>query len=326
MSLKSLFAIWLTTLYSLVVQSEPLGIIPAIEEGYSRIKFEFQSDIWTRPDQNKESPVRFYGGTIHLPLIQTNEWSASLKSSDESLSLARTDMHVGNNVVEIGSNLQSRSIGLGLEKRTEKSTFTFFAFHDSASEEPYRNDRDVFNRYAFAYHLPSLFNEDSVRWFLGLESSNNRGYLNGQTLPIVGASFKPHSNTTVIIGIPFLRVIWHEPGFWTSQIHMGVVGVSYEGEFIHSGEVSSFIQSGISTRSYAHTQRLNDEKRLFYQENYYEGGLKLRVKKTTVFRFVGGFSNGRKLYEGQQSFRSQGAVQSINSDLYSKISMEFQIL
>lgn len=305
--------------YSSLVLAEPLGAIPAVEEGDAKLSLKSQSDLWLHLDQDKKSPIHILDLGLKIPIWQNAGWKTSITASNEALNLGRAEADIGNHPVYIGTNLQSRSVGFGLEKQFEKeSALLFFGFYDSSSNMPYHTEKEVSKRVALAFKFARLGDD---QWIIGAERSDNRGYMNGEILPSFGVARTFSKKLIVFIGFPFVRVNWDDLSMWKWRLRLSPVGSDSEIEMIRNSKISLYSKMGLSTRGYANAHRAQDDLRLFYEEKFLEIGYRIKVNDPTTFSFFAGFSMDRKFYEGKQSFKPIGKVQRIDADVRGGLSM-----
>lgn len=209
--------------------AQPLGTVPTVDEGGARFEFQFRSDLWLRMDQNKETPLRFYNTAFKLPFAKMNGWTSSLTVRGEALSLGTGDVVIGDRPVEIGPNLRSMSVGLGLEKTFDDGgALSVFAFHDSASDQPYSGGRQISNRLAVVRHRPV---GGGVRWLYGAEQSGNRGYLNGRPIPVFGASVRLGESWIMALGFPFVTAQWVRDGATFVTLRLSPTGAHADAQW-----------------------------------------------------------------------------------------------
>lgn len=298
----------------------PLGIVPEIEEDRMRVIFKARSDLWLSPYEDKETPIRIYEGQLRLPASLFDSWMGSLSLTSETVSLGRTDLLIGKRSTSLSSNLQSQSIGFGLERKMEnKSSISFYGALTSASDEPFKNGRDIWTEATTSYRSPMWGLWQGI---FALNYSKNRGFLNDQALPLVGAAYKWSSNLNFIVGFPFARVTWNSLN-WTITATATPVGGSLYIDYIYSDSLLILMSAGVSSRSYLHVNRTEDKYRLIFEEKYAEVGLKRILSPKTLIGFKAGASFDRSVYEAITVFHPESSKSHITGDLTSGIFLEF---
>lgn len=300
-----------------------LGMIPTVDKHNLRLIIEGRTDLWTSAYRYKEAPLRLHEVRFRARLINSEFWSASAHVGAESLSSGRTDLTVGRNPVFIGSDLRSQSAGFGVKRTaSDASSFSVFAAYNSSSDEPYKNTRDIWTEVSMFYEFAP---QDTLQWVIAANSSKNRGFLNDQIVPFVGVHYKPGSNFSATIGFPFARFIWSNEDFWTTSVYLTPVGIHGEMAHMSLPYLSWRMKAGLSSRSYLHVNRIDDQMRLIFEEKYLEGGFKSKVSDQTFVTFSIGTSFDRALYEAKSVFYAEGSKTDLNKDLYGVIQMEFEL-
>lgn len=301
--------------------ARPLGEFPAVEIGNPRIEVELLSDLWTSPYQNKENPQRLYQAEIKIPLYRSEAWKSSLNFEGEGQSLGRPDLAIGQHQILLGQDLRSQSVGFAVDKTNEdKSSIGFFISYESASDEPFQAQRDISKDFTLIY-VSKL--HGAWQWLTGVDQSKNRGFRNGELIPFVGFIYQTEKNFRMTAGFPFLRLDWVGNNDWGANFTAGKVGLHGELIFYAWPDISLHARSGISNRSYSHKNRVEDERRLFYEDKYLDIGFRKQLSEKTNFGIQVGHAFDRKVFEGEQVFDPIGPVVEINADLYGGIQMEY---
>ncbi len=321
MKLASWLCLLVWVLLSLPAQSKSLGNFPAVEEGSPRIEFDLLSDLWRTPYQHKETPQRLYQGALKIPFLKSDTWRASLTTEAEGRSVGKPDLSVGDHQVQVRSDLRSQSVGLGIDNQAvDRSSFALFASYDSASDEPFEHRRDIFTTLTTMYTTSP---QGDLQWIYGVNYSENRGFMNGKALPILGVTYQAGLQLRVTAGFPFLRLQWTDLDVWNASIVATPVGLQVQAGRIFEPNISVLIRGGIANRSYAHADRIEDERRVIFEEKYYDLGFKVPLSEHTVYGFRVGYGFGRRLFEGRRVFSPIGPVQTFDSDIYGGFHLEY---
>lgn len=302
------------------VQARPLATFPTVEEGDTRVRFDFTSDIWNSPYQNKEMPQRIYELQLKVPFIKNENFKTSFTIDGEGRSVGRPDLVVGHDRILIGPDLRSQSVGFAFDyKDPDKSSMAFYISYDSASDEPYRNKRDI------SVATTALYTSKPYghwRWILGMNQNENRGYQNGQAIPVIGLVYQPDASLRISFGYPFLRINWEF--FQDNYMKLTAMPAGIRDEFIHYiwPDISLFAAATVSNRSYEHFNRTDEDLRLIFEEKSIEAGFRISVSTSTVFGLTAGYGFDRRIFEGKQVFMPIGPVERINPDSYAGVSLE----
>ncbi|MBO9666590.1 MAG: hypothetical protein J7501_07215 [Bdellovibrio sp.] len=298
----------------------PLGTIPTIEEQSMRLLLSLRSDLWSSPYTYKESPVRIFGGEFRVPIYTAKTWAISANIYDESLNLGRAEFQLGKESVFIGNSLRSQSAGIGARKDFGNgSSLTVFAASATASDDPWGNASDIWFEGTVNYRWQKT---GAYQWFLALNQSNNRGFYNGKLFPYAGVSYES-TDFEAAFGFPFVHITWGNLDTWKNEFLLTPFGVSLT-TFKNLRENFQFrATTGYTVRSYLHESRSDDDDRLYYQELLAEAALKKYVSATTGVVFALGGSGDRRLYESEHIYVPNNKMQTINSDFYARLGLEF---
>lgn len=301
----------------------PLGTIPTIDTQFLRVILDFRSDLWTSPYSYKPSPIRVINGEFRIPVAYGDTWNISANISDESLSLSKTEFHVADRDVFIGNNLQSQSIGLGLNKTfADGSAFMLVGAYATASDNPYADPRDRWFEGNFVYRSAP---RGSYKYVMAVNQSANRGLANDRPFPFFGIVFQPNDNFEAHIGFPFMRIIWHKENDWKRIAHVTPFGAYFD---IEKNLTDDFIYHGraeYALRSYLYKNRLEDDTRLYYQEMSLEGGIRKELTVTTTVGIAVGYAFDRRLYESKSIYEPRESKTELDSDFYGRIRLEFNL-
>ncbi|KYG66794.1 hypothetical protein AZI86_07075 [Bdellovibrio bacteriovorus] len=301
----------------------PLGTIPFIDTQFLRIILDLRSDLWRSPYSYKASPIRIINGEFRIPVAYGDSWNISANISNESLSLSNTEFHVADRDVFIGNNLQTQSIGLGINKTfSDSSVLMFMGAYATASDNPYAEPRDRWFEGNLVYRSKSL---GSYKYILAVNQSANRGLANDRPFPYLGVIFQPNDNFEVHVGFPFMRILWQKENDWRRIAHVTPFGAYFD---IEKNLTDDFVYHGraeYAIRSYLYKNRLEDETRLYFQEMSLEGGIRKELTVTTTVGLALGYAFDRRLYESRSVYEPREAKTALDSDLYGRLRLEFNL-
>lgn len=311
----------LTFLTTAAVQAEPLGAMHLIESGPGKIDLLFQSDLWTSPKQNKENPIRIYNLGIKYPLALSEQWKFTGQIQTEGLRIGNAGLSVGRNKVDIGGDLRSQSLSIGLEKtNTDTSSTTVFSTYGSDSDQPFQSNRDVAVD-LIAYHR--FVPNGGWQWVAGFDQTKNRGFLNDKLIPIVGVIYRPSGGFRAILGFPFVRLDW-EQGDLKQSLLLSPVRVEGQLSFDYNDSVRLFTRAGISNRAYLHSQRHDDDARIIFEERYISLSALRKVSDRAFIESSFGYAFDRRLYEAKNVFDPIGEAVAAKSDFFGNLKIGFQ--
>jgi hypothetical protein len=306
-----------------LVHASPLGTLPSVISGKTQAQLLLRSDIWAQPLRAKKTPLRRTDGSLQVPLFQNDSWTLSGGIVSESLSLSRTDLVVGEDQIQVGTDLQYQGVNLGVEHRSrDRSWSQAFVTYESASDHPFVSSRDV-NLDVFAFHA---FHWKSRFWVLGMDLSDNRGYFNGQPLPLFGMIYQPNAHTEITFGFPFFRLnAQGKDAKWNFLAFVTPSTALFNAHRRLNENFQIFMGASLRAWSYMHSKRTNDENRLFFQETALEGGIRYPLSSRVFMINSLGTSFHRKIYEAKRVYSRSGAQQDLNADEFVALKLEFTL-
>lgn len=299
-----------------------LGQLTRLEnEAY--VSLEYRSDLWSSTGRNKPSPLRIYDIDLNIPVVDQSRWRAAVLSDVDGLGIGRSDLVVGRHQVLVGSDLRSQQYGFGVTREFEDLASTsLFAAYASASDEPFQNGRDTWVETTAVYRTaPTEFHQ----WVFGMNYSKNRGYLNNLPMAVFGYIYKPYPGFQAIIGFPHLQFIWEKKGTGLAAIRLNPTLVEGELRRVLSDYTVGGLRAGLNARSYLHIHRVEDDYRLYYQEEFIRLGFETRLSVNTSIRPVIGYSFDRSMYESKQIFQRIGPETRLPSDAFGEIRWEYRL-
>lgn len=313
--------LFLCLLFSVGSQADPLGTLPIVEAEQLRFSIEGRSDLWLSPYEDKETPVRIYNAKLHAPFYEQDDFRAMIALQSEEVSAGRSDILVGQNDIPLGSSLRSQQVGLGLSYENESyHNFSFYGAMASSSDEPFNQSRDIWPELTATYFSPY---SNSWRWMAFGNYSKSRGFWNNHFLPGVGAGYRLKESLEVMFGFPFLRVMWKPTLDSSTLFALSPVGARWDSSYIYSDSLLFTFSAGLSTRSYLHVNRSDEENRVIYEEKFIDIGFKrILSPKLYVGLKVGG-SFDRSVYESKSVFKESGVEAQLGGDITGSFLLEF---
>jgi hypothetical protein len=299
----------------------PLGLGHVINVDVPKLELGFRSDLWTSPEQNKNNPLRIYDLQFKYPVLKTQNWKLSLTLATEGLRIGSAGLSVGRDKVAIGEDLRSQAVGFGIENnRTDLSSDAFFSSYSSDSDQPFQNHRDTAYDYTFIHRFVP---EGVWQWVAGFDHTKNRGIYDDRMIPLLGVIYRPDADFYAILGFPFLRFVWTgEP--WHKLLSVNPLGLEGKLSRLLNDFLTLEFRAGLTNRAYMHTQRVEDDKRIIYEEKYLEVSALRLVSPEVTFETSLGYSFGRRLYEARRVFAPVADVENIPADIYGTVKMGFQ--
>ena len=309
-------------LSSSLVYAAPLGTIPTIEESNWLFNFSFKSDMWSQFDQAKNEPVRIYDIEFKMPIYKTDTWVASLSLDDESLSLGRTDIPLGDKRVFVGSHLSAQNVGLGFRKDcVNGSDLSIFTSYNSASESSIFEARKRWIEAIAIYHTRLLDHQ----WMFAIHQSENRGFLNGYPVPYFGITLTDTPEYKSTYGFLFVLLTWEQSNGWKKEFRITPFDSSFRVEkpldqiFTYSAKVFYNI------RSYLHNESTDKNLRLYYQEASIDNSVTVGVNNSTSMIYTLGYTFDRTVYESTTIYRPNTKMYRFKNDFYLMAKLDFKL-
>jgi len=290
-----------------------LGQLPDMFSRSGLLDVELRSDLWIRPHRKKDTPVRKSGVALGLPTKSFGDWVGAAQLTGEDLSLSRTDLVVGKDRIQIGTDLQARSVGASLMKVGDRGGYTQgLVSLESYSDRPFRAPRDQYVSGLFLHAQPA---HEGGQWLFGVHHSDNRGLLDGQPLPLIFYKFIFSELSDLVVGPLFLHgQIRGDLG------HLELLATPVSSSLSYNkslGErLTLFSKGGVNAWSYMHSERMDSKNRLYYQEHFIEMGAKVKVDEGIMISNVLGHSFDRSIYEGRQVYISNSGREKLAADIY----------
>jgi hypothetical protein len=290
----------------------------------STFMFGWHSDLFIDPFETKGAAFKAYRMNADFPVLKSYRLEPLINVRAESTSIAQPGLTVGNSEILINKAVLYRGVGLGLMHSYSANGYVkFTAVYESASDEPFLKNRD--KNFDINLHIISAENQ-SGQWIVIINSSNNRGYLNGKTIPLVGYKYFYNDQLNAAIGlIGFFELEWMVTS--DDALVVSADPVSY---FVrHSKKLPLELiwlnQIGLATQSFLHSERVEDDMRLFLEYKYMKTGFELDITKRSKLAIDFGLVYDRTLYEAKQVFLPIGKEEIFASEWFGSFTWRFQL-
>ena len=285
--------------------------------------FGWQSDLFTDPLETKGTAFKAYQIDLSYPLINLFEWKPLVLVKAESTSIAQPGLTVGNERILINKALLNRGVGLGLLKSMDDDSYLkFVAIYESASDDPYINHRDTDVDINFQY-ISSL--RDDSQWILIISSTKNRGYLNNKTIAQIGYRYIFNQEVNTTLGLGFFETQW-KPTLTDSVIFLvEPVGYSLNYSKKLPLDLLWINEIGLAAKSFLHSERIEDDMRLFLEYKYMKSGFELDITEKSRLGVDFGIVYDRTLYEAKQIFLPIGREKIFASEWYGSFVWRFAL-
>lgn len=304
-----------------------LGILFASHSG----AFELASGL-TPP--NKQKTILSYTGLFHqsapfdqetaaIP-FQAIDFSTPVYKTDEEsigLSLAGNQLSILPSQNKY-SELYDLKMGVSYTKAlSETRLWSVTTRYGSASDRPFADNSvttlGMTGLYSFA-------NDETSRWLLLIDYSNNRPILNNLPLPGFAYFYTPNKDFRGVFGAPFASINWSFAEKWAVELFTLVPWV-FKGAINYKINEFARVYSGIdfSQVTYYLYGRASNKERLFYDEKRIFVGAKSPLSKTSFADLEIGHAFDRALFSAENYKLSPDNSVSIGNAFYAKISMRF---
>lgn len=286
-----------------------------------QLVFGWESDLFVDPLETKGAAFKAYDLNVGYPVVSETDWKPLLVLKAESTSISQSGLTVGNNRVLINKALLDRGVGVGLLKTmNDEGYLKFVALYGSASDEPFQNNRDIDIDLNLQY-ISSLRNDG--QWIFIISSTKNRGYLNNKIVPLLGYRYFFNRAVNATLGLGFLEAQWHPTNSEAVTLLLEPVGYSLNYTKYLPQDLLWTNQIGLSTKSFLHTDRIEDEMRLFLEYKYMKTGFELTITDRSRLGVEFGLIYDRTLYEAKQVFLPVGKENVFASEWYGGFTWRF---
>lgn len=285
--------------------------------------FGWESDLFTSPLETKGAAFKSYQLDLSYPVISTSEWKPLLIVKTESTSIAQSGLTIGNDRILINKALLYRGAGVGLLKSmNDEGYLKFVALYESASDEPFLDERDIDLDLNLQY-ISKMRNDG--QWILILSSTKNRGYLNNAVIPLVGYRFIFNQQLSTAIGLGFFETQWLFSTTETLLFQVEPVGYLLSYSKTMPMNLLWKNQVGLTTKSFLHSERVEDDMRLFLEYQYVKSGFELGITEKSYLGVDFGLVYDRMLYDGKQVFLPIGNEQNFESEWFGSFVWRFKL-
>lgn len=285
--------------------------------------FGWESDLFIEPLETKGATFKSYQIDLDYPVINASEWKPLVLIKAESTSIAQPGLTVGNDRVLINKAMLYRAAGLGLVKTmNDQGYLKFVALYESASDDPFINQRDKHLDLNFQY-ISALRNDG--QWVVMISHTKNRGYLNNKTIPLVGYRFIFNQEISTALGFGFFELQWHPTP--ADSVVFAAEPVGYTLNYTKKLPLNLLWinEAGLAAKSFLHSERVDDDMRLFLEQKYMKTGFELGLSEKSHLGVDFGFVYDRKLYEAKQVFLPIGQEKLFAQEWYGGFIWRFQL-
>lgn len=203
----------------------------------------------------------------------------------------------------------------------EKRMWSMALRYGSASDKPFAtNDVTTLGATAF-YSYPS---DETSRWLLLVDYSNNRPILNGIPLPGFAYFYTPSKNFRGVFGAPFVSINWNFAEEWSLDAFTLVPWV-FKASVGYKVTPFAKIYTGFdfSQVTYYLKDRTNEKDRLFYDEKKIFIGAKSPLSKSIFADLELGHAFDRAFFIAENYKTSPDNPVDIGNAYYGKLSLNF---
>lgn len=220
------------------------------------------------------------------------------------------------------SELYDLQFGLGFTKALdEQRLWSVSARYGSASDRPFA-DATVSTLGATAFY--SYPSDETGRWLLLVDYSNNRPILNEIPLPGFAYFYTPSKNFRGVFGAPFVSINWGFADNWSLDAFTLVPWVLKSSVSYKITEFAK-VYGGFdfSQVTYYLHGRTNREDRLFYDEKKIFLGIKSPLSRSIMAEFEAGHAFDRRFFISKNFQRNPDNPTEISNAPYAKLSLMF---
>ncbi|WP_291515375.1 hypothetical protein [Bdellovibrio sp. ArHS] len=248
------------------------------------------------------------------PVYRTEQQSISLNLSGSQYLVTPAQSEI--------SGLYDIKFGLGYTRVIdEKRLWSVNVRYGSASDKPFES-ADVSTLGVTAFY--SYPDDESSRWLLLVDYSNNRPILNNLPLPGFAYFYNRSKEFRSVIGIPFASFNWQFADMWGWDFFTLVPWVVKTSVYYKVTDFAK-LYTGVdfSQITYYLYGRQNKEDRLFYDDKKVFIGLKSPISKQILADLEAGHSFDRRFFVDENYVISPDNAISIGNSYYLKLSLKF---
>nr|WP_295902724.1 hypothetical protein [uncultured Bdellovibrio sp.] len=248
------------------------------------------------------------------PVYKTDNEAVSFSLSGSQLSIRPAQ----NNF----SELYDMQVGLGYTKALdEQRLWSVSARYGSASDKPFEDSTVTTLGITAFYSYPS---DETSRWLLLVDYSNNRPILNEIPLPGFAYFYAPSKTFRGVFGVPFASVNWDYAEKWGLEIFTLVPWV-FKGSINYKLNEYARIYTGLdfSQVTYYLYGRANRNDRLFYDEKKVFLGIKSPLSKSVFAELEAGHAFDRAFFVDENYTTDPKNPVDIGNAFYGKVTLRF---
>lgn len=219
------------------------------------------------------------------------------------------------------SELYDLKLGLGYTKALdEQRLWSVSARYGSASDKPFEAANVTTLGMTAFYSFPS---DETSRWLLLVDYSNNRPILNNIPLPGFAYFYYPSKEFRAVFGAPFASINWNFSEKWGLDLFALVPWILKSSLSYKLNEYAR-VYSGIdfSQVTYYLYGRQNEKDRLFYDEKKIFLGLKTPLSKNVFAEIEAGHAFDRSFFISENYTTNPEAPVDIGNAYYGKLSVK----
>lgn len=306
-------------LFSLISLAPIVGL--AFELGSGLIPPSQQKVILNYTGLFHES-AQFPQGNAAISYQMMDFSSPVYRSDGDSLSLS-----LGGNQLSIKpaqsnySELYDLKFGLAYTKAIdEKRLWSVSARYGSASDKPFEDSSVTTFGLTALYSFPD---DETGRWLLLLDYSNNRPILNNIPLPGFAYFYQPSKEFRAVFGAPFASLNWQYSEKWGLEVFTLVPWI-FKGSVSYKLNDFAKVYSGVdfSQITYYLYGRQNIKERLFFDEKKIFVGFKSPLSKNILFEFEIGHAFDRALFVAENYSTHPDMPLNIGDAAYAKLALK----
>lgn len=288
------------------------GLTPPSQQrvilGYSGL-FHDKSDF---PQERASTSYQTMNFIAPVYKTETEAVSLSLSGTQFSIKPAQNNF----------SELYDIQFGLGYTKALdEKRLWSVSARYGSASDKPFEDNTVTTLGMTAFYSYPS---DETSRWLLLLDYSNNRPILNEIPLPGFAYFYAPSKTFRGVFGVPFVSLNWDYTEKWGMEVFTLVPWI-FKGSINYKLNEYARIYTGVdfSQVTYYLFGRTNRDDRLFYDEKKIFIGIKSPLSKTVFAELETGHAFDRSFFIDKNYTTNPDHPVKIGNAIYGKVSLRF---
>ncbi|WP_374079846.1 hypothetical protein [Bdellovibrio bacteriovorus] len=238
-----------------------------------------------------------------------------------SLSLSGTQLAVKPGQGNL-SELYDLQVGLGYTKALDdKRLWSVSARYGSASDKPFEDSTVTTLGVTAFYSYPS---DETSRWLLLLDYSNNRPILNEIPLPGFAYFYAPSKTFRGVFGVPFVSLNWDYAEKWGMEVFTLVPWI-FKASVNYKLNEYARIYTGVdfSQVTYYLYGRQNRNDRLFYDEKKVFLGVKSPLSKSVFAELEMGHAFDRAFFVDENYTTNPDNPVEIGNAFYGKVSLRF---